>query len=89
MEHYIEYAKQKGSFDTGIHTRISDMYRVSSAYRKFSNPYFETWGWETFIWNGDKIEQQYEVLSSASDVVLLHTKIVKHFWEQGEFYEGD
>lgn len=89
MEHYSDYAKYVGVFSTGIHTKISDKYRVTSAYRKFSNSYFESWGWETFLWVGDDIEHQYEVKNSAEDVVNLHTKIAKTFWQEGEFYKED
>ena len=90
MENYKEYAKIiNDNLNTGINTRIADNYRVSSIYRKFSNGYFESWGWETFLWNGDKIEQQYRVLDSADDVVNLHSKINGYYRNYKDFYRED
>lgn len=84
---YQDYAKQKGYFATGIHTRITDSYRISSAYRRFSNPHFISLGWETILWIDDKITHQYKVLNNADDVINLHAKIQDHFWNKGKFYK--
>jgi hypothetical protein len=75
---YRNHAKELGfGLPTGIHTRINDDLRISSAFRKFSNAYFESWTWETFLWNGEKIEEQYDTLQSADQVIDLHSKIYK------------
>lgn len=77
---YKQYARKIDmSLSTGIHTNINKDYRISSIYRKYSNPYFESWAWETFLWNGDRIEEQYDTLYTADQVVDLHTKIVSEF----------
>ena len=46
---YQEYAKSNGQLSTGIHTRINSTQRISSIYRRYSNPHFEQWAWETFL----------------------------------------
>lgn len=89
MDNYQEYAKLLSGLPTGIHTRISDHYRISSAYRRFANAFFESWGWETLLWVDDKIEYQYKILHSLEDVVNLHTKIHSYFWDCGEFYKDN
>ena len=76
---YQEYVKQVGSFPTGIHTRINTKYRISSIYRKYANPFFEEWGWETFLWYNDKIEREYEVKNSSEEVINLHIEILDNF----------
>lgn len=70
-----------------IHTKLSKTIRISSAYRKFANSNFESFGWETFLWNGDNIEIQYIILHSPDEVVNLHIIISNHFWGTGEFYD--
>lgn len=77
---YRDYAKQVDtSLQTGIHTRINKNLRVSSCFRKFSNSFFESWAWETFLWNGEKIEKQYNLLESADLVIDLHTQVVNEY----------
>jgi hypothetical protein len=74
---YKDYVRETESdLPTGIHTRINSDLRISSIYRKFANPYFESWAWETFLWNGNKIENQYDTLTSAEQVIDLHTEIL-------------
>jgi len=70
---------------TGIHTRISDRVRISSAFRHYGNDYFSSWGWETFVWDGDKIIEEHDVINDADAVVKLHTNILK---EHGKFVQG-
>lgn len=75
---YKDHAKQQNTtLQTGIHTRINDVKRISSCYRKFSNGHFEQWGWETFLWDGDHIKEEYSVLDSGDEVINLHTKILE------------
>jgi hypothetical protein len=68
---------------TGIHTQINEKYRISSCYRKFANEHFEIWAWETFLWKGDRIEEQYDTLSSADETVDLHTEILNDIRKRG------
>jgi hypothetical protein len=74
---YRDYSKEVGFCRTGIHTLLNSEYRVSSAYRTFANPHFETWAWETFLWKGDRIEKEYPTLENADRVIDLHTIISK------------
>lgn len=62
--------------NTGINTWIDKDRRISSIYRHFGNPHFSIWAWETFLWNGDKIEKEYKTRSDANQVVALHQTIV-------------
>ncbi|UUV25940.1 MULTISPECIES: hypothetical protein [Lysinibacillus] len=73
--YYKDFAEEYGYCSTSINTRINTNYRISSIYRKFSNPNFEAWGWETLLWNDDNIEKQYNVLYGLESVVELHTKV--------------
>ena len=76
---YKNHAReQETTIPTGIHTRINDKKRISSCYRKFANIHFERWGWETFLWDGDRVENQYDVKDTADDVVNLHMEILAH-----------
>lgn len=74
---YQEYAKLNGQLNTGIHTRISNSQRISSIYRRYSNPYFEQWAWETFLWDGDKIVKEYDTFLNVVTVIDLHCQIVE------------
>ncbi|MGM1044726.1 MAG: hypothetical protein ACQEXX_01130 [Bacillota bacterium] len=74
MSEWIRYDRKPDR--TSIHTRINDNKRISSCFRKFANAHFEKWGWETLLWDGDQIVEQYDVLSSADDVIDLHTGIL-------------
>jgi hypothetical protein len=77
---YKDYAREtETNLPTGIHARINNDLRISSCYRRFTNPYFGTWTWETFLWNGDRIEKEYNTLDSADQVVDLHTKILTEY----------
>ncbi len=79
---YREYAKELTHLNTNIITALDKNYRISSIYRRYSNQYFESWGWETFLWCDDKIEKEYPVLDSADDVVTLHTEIMQDFYHE-------
>lgn len=68
---------------------MNDNYRVSSAFRKFSNANFENWGWETFLWNGEKIEHQYGLVNFADNVITLHSSIEKDYLKNGQFFKGE
>jgi hypothetical protein len=69
------YYQSKESIPTGIHTRIDDKVRISSAWRTFSNSNFNTQAWETFLWDGDRIIKEYSTSKDANDVVDLHIQI--------------
>lgn len=73
--YYKDFAEERGYCSTSINTRINTNYRISSIYRKYSNSNFESWGWETLLWNDETIEKQYDVLYSLDRVVSLHTKV--------------
>ncbi|MNH66496.1 hypothetical protein D3C73_185270 [compost metagenome] len=74
---YKDYAKQQvNPIKTWIRTRIDDNRRISSCYRKFENIHFERWGWETFLWDGDHRQNEYNVLDSAEEVVNLHARVL-------------
>jgi hypothetical protein len=77
---YKDYAREtETNLPTGIHTRINNDLRISSCFRRFSNPHFESWAWETFLWNGDRIEEEYGTLTRADQVVDLHIKILTDY----------
>lgn len=62
---------------TGIHTRISDTLRISSSWRKYGNENFSCMAWETFLWEGDQIIEEYDILRDADSVVNLHLEILR------------
>lgn len=72
MEH-----RTLNSITTGIHTRINDKIRISSAWRTYGNEYFSSQAWETFLWDGDRIIGEYNTLRDANDVINLHLEIVE------------
>lgn len=76
--------KEQRQISTGIHTRINDEWRISSAWRTFESDRFSTQAWETFLWNGEKIAEQFDTLKNADAVVNLHQEIVQRF-KGGEF----
>lgn len=78
---YKEYARVNNHLDTGIHTRINSTKRISSIYRRYSNPHFEQWAWETFLWEGDRIAKEYNTLHDVESVVNLHCEIVNELKE--------
>jgi hypothetical protein len=61
--------------NTSINTLINKNLRVSSIYRRFGNMYFESWAWETFLWEGERIKEEYRPLDSANEVIVLHARI--------------
>jgi len=73
---YKEFAKTNGQLSTSIHTRINSTKRISSIFRKYSNPHFEQWAWETFLWDEDKIIKEYDIFMNVAAVVDLHCQIV-------------
>lgn len=66
---------KKSDIQTGIHTRIDDRARISSAWRAYGNENFSTKAWETFLWVDDKIAGEYDTLRNADYVVDLHLEI--------------
>jgi hypothetical protein len=72
---YKEIAEERGICHSVIKTSISNTKAISSVYRRYSNPYFESWGWETFLWDGPRIEKEFDVLYSADDVMTLHARV--------------
>lgn len=75
---YRSHAKETSfPLRTGIHTKISNNLRISSSYRRFANQHFESWAWETFLWEGERIIDEYDTLMSADQVIDLHTEILK------------
>lgn len=68
--------------NTTIHTRLKGAYRISSSYRKFANPNFESWGWETLLWNYNEIIEEYPIVNSVDGVMNLHNKIESTFKEE-------
>lgn len=82
MSYKYHARETESNLPTGIHTRINNDLRISSVYRRFANHHFESWAWETFLWNGDRIEEQYDTLHSADQVVDLHTKILTNLTKE-------
>lgn len=85
---YKEISKELNNYNTGIITRLNDEYRISSIYRNYSNEYFSSWSWETFVWKGERVQQEYDTCLTADQVVTLHQKIYKHYIDTGEIYKG-
>ena len=88
MEHYSESERLReiGTLDTGIHTKINEEYRISSVYRTYSNGHFEQKGWETLLWENDKIAEMY-TSDTAEEVVSLHTKIAHEYRTNKTIYK--
>ncbi|OMF38810.1 hypothetical protein BK133_00990 [Paenibacillus sp. FSL H8-0548] len=74
---------QDTDISTGIHTRINDTTRISSAWRTYSNENFKTRRWETFLWEDEKIKEEFDTLSTADAVVNLHLSIVERLRGEG------
>lgn len=64
---------------TGIHTRINDRVRISSAWRTFGNENFTTRAWETLLWVDEHIAEQYDTLRNAENVIDLHLEITNDY----------
>ncbi|MCM3387265.1 hypothetical protein M3649_03850 [Ureibacillus chungkukjangi] len=79
---YKEYAKEISDLNTNIITVLDKNYRITSIYRRYSNPHFEKWAWETFLWCNGEIVEKYRVLDFADDVVSLHTEIIDKFYNE-------
>lgn len=73
---------------TGIHTRIDDRARISSAWRTYGNENFTSRAWETFLWVDEKIAEQYDTLRNAENVVDLHLEIMNEYRKSNQ-QEGD
>lgn len=71
--------KEKDTISTGIHTRIDDKARVSSAWRKYGNENFESHAWETILWVDEKIAEMYDACRSADAVVEMHIRIINEY----------
>ena len=78
--------KEKESLKTGIHTRINDTVRISSAWRTYGNENFETQAWETFLWDGEKIIGEYETFKNADTVINLHQDIINEYYKKENEY---
>ncbi len=77
---YQDYVKiQECTLPTGIHTRVNEEIRISSAYRRYANPHFESWGWETIVWKNENVEYVYDPVNSPEQVVNLHIEILNEF----------
>jgi hypothetical protein len=72
---YKEIAEERETCHSVIKTSISNTKTISSVYRKYSNAYFVKWGWETFLWDGPRIEKEFDVLYNADDVMTLHARV--------------
>ncbi|MDQ0062358.1 hypothetical protein [Paenibacillus harenae] len=70
---------KESDINTGIHTRIDDRARISSAWRTYANADFETKAWETFLWVDEKIAVEYDTLRDAEQVVELHFEIMNKY----------
>ncbi len=64
---------------TNIYTKIDKDLSISSIYRRYENPYFEKWSWETLLFNDGELEEQYDCLDSADQVVNLHAEIINKY----------
>jgi len=74
-KYWMQGREDLSSLGTGIHTRLNENLRISSIYRAYDIQGMVTHGWETILWNKDKIVKQYDVLNDAETVVSLHLKI--------------
>lgn len=74
---------KQGDMPTSIHTRINDTMRISSTWREYSNINFETRAWETFLWEGDRIKEEFDTLKNADSVVNLHLEILNKYKNGG------
>lgn len=68
---------------TSIHTRISSTMRISSTWREYSNEHFSSRAWETFLWDGDHIKEEFDTMRNADDVVNLHFEILNRYKDGG------
>lgn len=64
---------------TSIHTRINYTMRISSSWRSYGNENFFSRAWETFLWEGEKIIEEFDTLKNADKVVELHREIMKRY----------
>lgn len=58
--------------NTSIHTRITSKVRISSIRRRYETLEGGSWGWETFVWDGDKIIDQLDLPDDVSIVFSAH-----------------
>ncbi|MEX0595127.1 MAG: hypothetical protein WD512_01415 [Candidatus Paceibacterota bacterium] len=79
---YDSYARELGLLPTGIHTNIDSRLRLSSIYRRYANENFESWAWETLLFNDGVVEEQYDTLQTADQVVNLHAEIRQKLYYQ-------
>lgn len=70
---------KESNIPTSIHTRISDTVRISSMWREYGNENFQSRAWETFLWEGDRIKEEFDTLRNADKVVNLHLEILNRY----------
>jgi len=73
---------------TSIHTRVNSTVRISSIWREYSNPYFQTWAWETIVWRGDKIAVQVDSMKSINEVMRIHKRLYDEYSKEQEEPDG-
>ena len=64
---------------TTINTKINDKLRISSAYRRYGNSHFEIWAWETYLWEGEYIKEEYDTYHNSDEVLKLHARIFEKY----------
>lgn len=64
---------------TSIHTRIDSHKRISSICRRSSAMEWESYFWETFVWQDDQIIEDltHSGLDDIQDVAQLHLDYLK------------
>lgn len=73
-----------GITPTGIHTRINETTRISSAWREYGNEHFTQRAWETFLWENERIIEEFDTLRNADNVVDLHLEILNRYKSREE-----
>jgi hypothetical protein len=74
---------KQGEMPTSIHTRVNDTTRISSMWREYGNENFQSRAWETFLWEGDRIKEEFDTLRNADNVVDLHLEILNRYKNGG------
>lgn len=74
---------------TTIQTRINSKFIISSVYREYRNEHFSQWAWETLLYRGENVENEYNVCNSVDNVIKLHYEIWKEIRQQEKWMRGD
>jgi hypothetical protein len=69
---------------TSIHTQVTDTIRISSVWRRYGNQYFDTWDWETYVWDGDKVIFEADVTKFDQTVILFHGLLFEKYSKECE-----